>query len=331
MKQLIWVNIGSYAFDKTAKTVTISGITDTIRLEWLYAIVNTNTNTIIYQPNKVGKGATLAWYVFTLDYDTSAMTNTDELMIIMDLPESSNVASTAVTSPNAEYKSPFDFTAVFTSGTTITLSVLPISITDNSQISYIKVVPASWESKIWQNGINCTLRISGSVVTIYNYTGTPFVTWDVYEVGINGAMKAFELNLNALLALIQNPDASYYQPVDLAGTTNVPAATNYYPSATGMSIDSFKNQSLTFDMIDADGTMTLTVEVNNDQALLSSNPIQIYMFDDKANAKANSRAVTNGTLSGAISFTDFNYQFFRIKMVNSGATNTFNLKWRQVY
>jgi len=71
------------------------------------------------------------------------MTNTDELMIIMDLPESSNVASTAVTSPNAEYKSPFDFTAVFTSGTTITLSVLPISITDNSQISYIKVVPAS--------------------------------------------------------------------------------------------------------------------------------------------------------------------------------------------
>jgi len=153
----------------------------------------------------------------------------------------------------------------------------------------------------------------------------------VYEVGINGAMKAFESNLNALLALIQNPDASYFQPYDFIDTTNVLAATNYYPSATGMSIDTFKNQSITGAMIDADGTMTLTVEATNDDDTTNANRVQIYMFDDKANAKANSRAVTSGTLTLALSFVDFNYQFFRIKMVNNGATNTFILKGRQVY
>lgn len=108
---------------------------------------------------------------------------------------------TAFGSPStiATYRSPSDFTAAFTSGTTITLTSPP-TITDDSQIVYIKVIPAATasEGKVYVNGSGgVTFREAANVITIYGAGTTPFVTGDVYEVGINGQDKAYDAT-NAL-------------------------------------------------------------------------------------------------------------------------------------
>lgn len=75
----------SYAFNKTAKTVTFSDY-PTIRLEQIMLIVNTTANVIIYNPGNSSLKGTLAGNVLTLNYDTSAMSNTDALQVWLDVP-----------------------------------------------------------------------------------------------------------------------------------------------------------------------------------------------------------------------------------------------------
>jgi hypothetical protein len=95
----------------------------------------------------------------------------------------------------AHYISPGNFTASYTSGTTITLSGLPITITDDSQIVYVKVTPLSTSSdgKVYVNNSGgVTLREAANVITIYGAGATPFVTGDVYEVGLNDVPPAYD-------------------------------------------------------------------------------------------------------------------------------------------
>jgi hypothetical protein len=89
-------------------------------------------------------------------------------------------------SVTATYTSPSDFTATYTSSTTITISALSgFSVTDSSQIVYIKVIPLTGDSEIYVNGSSgVTLKIASNVITISG-AGTPFTSGDVYEVGIN--------------------------------------------------------------------------------------------------------------------------------------------------
>lgn len=88
MKQLLTTDIpGSYAFDKTAKTITFSGLQQSITLLNILLITNVTANTIIYNFADSTKGAvSFNNNILTLDYDTSAMTNTDVLQIFLDLP-----------------------------------------------------------------------------------------------------------------------------------------------------------------------------------------------------------------------------------------------------
>lgn len=77
--------IPTYVFDASAKTVTIIGPA-LLELEGLKLITNLVDGVLIYQFNNVLKGGTLAGNVVTLTYDTTAMSDTDELMIIYDTP-----------------------------------------------------------------------------------------------------------------------------------------------------------------------------------------------------------------------------------------------------
>ena len=88
MKQLLATDTpGSYAFDKTAKTVTFSGLRQSITLSNILLITNVTANTIIYNFADSTKGAvSFNNNVLTLDYDTSSMANTDILQIFLDLP-----------------------------------------------------------------------------------------------------------------------------------------------------------------------------------------------------------------------------------------------------
>lgn len=88
MKKLLGTDTtGSYSFDKTAKTVTFSGLQDDITLANILLITNVTANTIIYNFADSTKGAvSFNNNILTLDYDTSAMANTDVLQIFLDLP-----------------------------------------------------------------------------------------------------------------------------------------------------------------------------------------------------------------------------------------------------
>lgn len=79
------ITIDSYVFNKTAKTVTFTGYSS-IRIEGIRLITNVNTREMIYCFNDPAFGGTVSGNILTLDYDTSAMADTDKLMIVYDPP-----------------------------------------------------------------------------------------------------------------------------------------------------------------------------------------------------------------------------------------------------
>lgn len=78
--------IENYAFNKTTKKVTFSDYSS-IRLDAVLLIVNVSDNVTIYLFTNPALGATVSGNELTLDYDTSAMSDNDELLIYYDDPE----------------------------------------------------------------------------------------------------------------------------------------------------------------------------------------------------------------------------------------------------
>ncbi len=116
---------------------------------------------------------------------------------------------------------------------------------------------------------------------------------------------------------------------DLVDSTNVDAMTHYYPGATGQTMEGYADLSLSGKLIDADGTLTLTLECMNDEDTAGGDWVQVYFYDDKNDANVNSLTVTNGTLTLAASANNCNFRYFRWAVVASGATNTVILKQRR--
>lgn len=263
----------------------------------------------------------------------AAKTGSTMVLMTQNIDSSGNIGGGSSPSTIADYKSPADFTATYTSNTTITLSGLPITINDNSQIKYIMVVPAAGQAKIFINGSGgVTITHSADVLTITG-AGTPFASGDAYEVGINGQDKAYDLSTDAYKTINLTPESSKYVQDSLVDTTNVAAATNYYPSSTGMSMDGYKDFSLSGKFIDADGTMTLSIEATNDEDTTNADWIDISLLgiDSKTgiNVITSAMTVTNGTLTFGIEYNNLNYSNIRVKMVNNGATNTAIIKARR--
>jgi len=106
------------------------------------------------------------------------------------------------------YSSAGDFTASYASASTITLSGLPIAISDASQIAYVKVIHSDNTSETFTDGFG----YSSGVVTIYDSSGvavTTLASGDVYEVGLNAQDKAYDPSTNSQLNSILNPDYAH--------------------------------------------------------------------------------------------------------------------------
>ncbi len=115
----------------------------------------------------------------------------------------------------------------------------------------------------------------------------------------------------------------------MADTTNVSAATHYYPASTGATMDGYKDQSMTGKFIDADGTLTLTLEVSNDEDPATADWNGAYFYDDELNSTVSSKTVTNGTELFSLSVNNNNFRLYRWVVIASGATNTVILKERK--
>lgn len=248
--------------------------------------------------------------------------------------------ASGASSVSAKYISPTDFTASYTSASTITLSGMPFTITNSSQIVYVKVYNTSTKlatTYVAGSG-NISFGYSAGVITVYSsgVAITALTSNDTYEVGINGQDKAIDPTLDIEKVIDQSPLSSKYVIDSLVDTTNIAAATNYYPSSTGMSMDGFSALSVSGKIIDADNTTTLTIEAMNDEDTASGDWIDVTKCfnDDNAGVATSigaSITVTSGTKTFAISRSMFNYTYFRFKLVTADATNTVIIKTRRIY
>lgn len=88
MKLTIGSDIGNYVFTPSTKILRFTDLPFFIKLHNVLSIFNVTTNTMIYLFSKSGYGATLsADNKLLLDYDTTSMSEDDELLIIIDVPE----------------------------------------------------------------------------------------------------------------------------------------------------------------------------------------------------------------------------------------------------
>lgn len=194
--------------DLSASSVSIGDVTSNsqnIATEATLGTVNTNlgtietdieaTNTILTDESQIAQAYGI--------YNATEPTLTDGDKAPLQVDENGNLKVTGgagASSVSAEYISPSDFTATYTSSSTLTLSGVPISVNDSSQIAYIKQVKADNTSRTYVNGANdITLAYSAGVITIYEKgtAAASLVAGDVYEVGINGTTKAYDSSTDA--------------------------------------------------------------------------------------------------------------------------------------
>ncbi len=228
------------------------------------------------------------------------------------------------------HTSPGQGSAAYTSSTSITVSNFPFTVDDTvCLVLYILYKPTggAWQAPL-MNGIGGVSIVAASGVLTVTGATTPFASGDTYAVGVlqleptidtaTDSKKVFEIaGVNTWIA-----------NEDLVDTTNITAATHYYPSESGGVMNTWKDGSLSGKFIDADGTLTLTLEVTNDEDT-AGDWIQAYFYDDKNNITTNSITVTNGTLTFLASLNNNNFRRYRWVVTASGATNTVILKHRK--
>lgn len=238
-------------------------------------------------------------------------------------------------SVSPDLESPHDFSVAYTSTTTTTCSGAPITIDDaNCTVLYIQIKPTggTWGAR-YVNGQDGVSIIAASNVLTIAGAGTPFASGDTYRVGLSAQSKGYVVATNAHNTTEVSPLSLQVLEESLLDTTNVAAATNYYPSSLGMAMLGYGDLSLSGKFIDADGTMTLDVEVTDDEDTTNADWIScgLSFTDVKTgiNVIAGALTVTNGTLTFGLKHSNLNFRYARVVMTNNGATNTAIIKLRR--
>lgn len=87
MRLLIGSDIGNYTFDPVAKQIKFLDVPYNMELKNIFSVFNINTGSMVYSFAKSGYGGTISNNTLTLDSNTSGMDETDELLIIVDIPQ----------------------------------------------------------------------------------------------------------------------------------------------------------------------------------------------------------------------------------------------------
>lgn len=272
----------------------------------------------------------------TINAANTARTSATTVVAVQPLDETGAIIKGGGASVTAQYISPTDFTATYTSASTITLTGLPYTLTSGSQVVYVKVRNTSTNvtTTYVAGSNNYGFGYSAGVVTIYlnGSAASVLTTNDTYEVGLNGPMKTYDTTTDTEKVIEQSPLSAKYVIDSLVDTTNS-SGTVYYPSSTGMSMDGYRSVSFSGKFIDADNTTTMTIEALNDEDSGGDWQDVTQCFNnDKAGVATSigaSVTVTSGTVNFAISREDFNYSLFRVKVVYGDATNTSIIKLRR--
>lgn len=225
------VPIADYTFVAAAKTITFSGAYTGLELANIKLITNVeNTeNVVIYQFNKLGKGGSLAGLTLTLDYNTTAMADSDNLMIIVEAdflvppisgsvavsnfpavqPVSDNASSLTVDATNLDIRDlVFATDKVDISGSTVIIQE-PLSIDDNGGSITV-------DGPLTDTELRATpVPVSGTV------TATPSGTQDVNVVSLlNEGQQTMANSISVAIASDQTP-------VPISGSVNASVAGIY--------------------------------------------------------------------------------------------------------
>ena len=88
MKQLVGSDIGSYVFSSSAGTIDFRNIDYNLSVKNILGIVNCTSSSVLFNPIKLGYGGSISENVLTLEASTSLYSDSDELQIWIDIPES---------------------------------------------------------------------------------------------------------------------------------------------------------------------------------------------------------------------------------------------------
>ena len=266
------------------------------------------------------------------------ITTVDAIEAIIKLAQSEATTGGGATGSStaiAEYRSPTDFTVTYTSTSTFTLSGYNFQLDSGVQIVYIRQRKVDNTSVVYVNGASgyaFYFDTATNIVTIYKdgVAALVFASTDMYEVGINSSTKGYDITTDSNKSFVNNYPVQPIQ-LDILDTTNIIAATNYYPSSDGIDMSIHNNFSLSGYILDADGVITMTLEGTNDEDLVTGDWHTMYAYNFMTNAQEVSWAVTNTGLYFALILKDCKFNNIRIKVVNNGATNTMRLKGRLTY
>ena len=177
------------------------------------------------------------------EYRATSTTYTDGDAAVLQMDSKGNLkVAGGSSSVTAEFTSPSDFTATYTSSTTITLSGLPFTISDSSQIVYIRYIPSGGSgAAVLVNGSDgVTITVSSNVITV-NGAGTPFASGDVYEVGINAQTKAYDASTNTQQNSVLNPVYDHYTDVETLDSATASVSSTWVDIGSEISMQSYNN------------------------------------------------------------------------------------------
>lgn len=145
-----------------------------------------------------------------------------------------------LSTPKATHTSPNDFTASYTSATTLTVN--GVTIASPSQISYIKVIPATGDAKIYANGDGKhTLTNVGGAITVAGADVNPFAAGDSYEVGLNLQDKGYSSE-DLIKIQDQSPEWAHFTNADYEPINETNVSVNTYFKKINM--EGFRGLSL---------------------------------------------------------------------------------------
>lgn len=218
-----------------------------------------------------------------------------------------------------------DFTTAYSSGTVINLSSLPSQISSVTADDVTTIIQVSGTTGAVLNTYtrdDISLTSSGTVLAV---TGATFNANDTFVVytNIQRDVKLLSHTDSTTSDRTEeiDPVDEHYIEEELIDTTNVAAATNYYPSSTGKALGNFKNMALHF-VTSGGVTMTVEAKIDDSTDWADVTPAGYNMVNN------NSGSASFVDESGLLRFTDLIARHVRIKSVTSDATNGVQLHWK---
>ena len=178
---------------------------------------------------------------------------------------------------------------------------------------YVREQFPSW---VYEVVTDTFYQVSGWTAPTLSLSSSIALAGSAFVIKYNAPQNAYDSTLDVMQGVNLNPGYGQYQEEVVVDTTNI-TTESWYPGTNGYSMAGYSNMSLTGKMIDADGEMTLSVQVTNDDDATAANRdwITVYGSRNDTNTVVNSIPFTASTVTTntyALLYDVFNWKYFRV-------------------